>query len=82
MIELHRLGRESGPFLLNPDLIQTVEARPDTIVTLTTGEKLSIVERPVDVRQRIGQWKSGLLIEALRAVGLDESVVPMGRRRG
>jgi flagellar protein FlbD len=81
MIELHRLGRESGPFLLNPDLIQTIDARPDTIVTLTSGEKLSVVERPEDVRRRVAAWKSGLLADALRAVGLDESVAPLGLRR-
>jgi flagellar protein FlbD len=80
MIELHRLGRESGPFLLNPDLIQTIDARPDTIVTLTSGEKLSVVERPEDIRHRIASWRSGLLIDALRAVGLDGSVVPLRGR--
>ena len=30
MIELHRLGQPE-PFQLNPDLIVTVEAHPDTV---------------------------------------------------
>ena len=36
MIRLPRLGGE--PFILNAELICYVEARPDTFVTLTTGE--------------------------------------------
>ncbi len=38
MIRLTRLGGE--PFVLNADLICYVEARPDTFITLTTGERL------------------------------------------
>ena len=37
MITLHRLGHRSEPLHLNPDLITTVEAHPDTVVTLATG---------------------------------------------
>lgn len=82
MIELHRLGRESEPFLLNPDLIQTVEARPDTTITLTSGERLPVVERPEDVRRRIASWRSGLLVDALRTIGLDPDVIPLVRGGG
>ena len=34
MITLHRLGHAAEPFHLNPDLIVTVEANPDTVITL------------------------------------------------
>ena len=37
MIVLHRLGHDGEPFHLNPDLITTVEAHPDAVVTLATG---------------------------------------------
>jgi len=37
MISLHRLGHKLEPFRLNPDLIVTVEATPDTVLTLATG---------------------------------------------
>jgi flagellar protein FlbD len=40
MIKLTHLGGE--PFILNAELIQYVEARPDTFVTLTTGERLVV----------------------------------------
>src|SRR5262249_36572002 len=39
MILVHHL-RESPPFVINADLIETIEATPDTHVTLTTGKRL------------------------------------------
>jgi flagellar protein FlbD len=45
MIKLTRLGGE--PMVLNADLILYVEARPDTFITLTTGERLVVTE-PMD----------------------------------
>ncbi|WP_320669643.1 flagellar FlbD family protein [Patulibacter defluvii] len=65
MIRLHRLAREPEPFLLNPDLIQVVEARPDTTITLTTGAHLPVVESPEQVRDAVARWRSGLLAAAL-----------------
>jgi flagellar protein FlbD len=50
MIKLTRLGGE--PFVLNADLIQYVEARPDTFVTLTTGERIVVVESMDEVLRR------------------------------
>jgi flagellar protein FlbD len=50
MIKLTRLGGE--PFLLNADLIQYVEARPDTFITLTTGERVVVVESMDEVLRR------------------------------
>lgn len=45
MIYLTRLSGQS--FLLNAEMIQQVEATPDTIVTLNTGQKI-MVQEPVD----------------------------------
>ena len=42
MIKLRRLGGE--PFILNADLIRYVEARPDTFITLTSGDRLVVLE--------------------------------------
>ena len=56
MIELHRLGRETAPFHLNPDLIVTVEANPDTVVHLTTGANLVVHECPDEVVGLIRSW--------------------------
>ncbi|NQU20033.1 MAG: flagellar FlbD family protein [Candidatus Nealsonbacteria bacterium] len=50
MIKLTRLDKER--FILNADLIQYVEARPDTYVTLTTGERLVVAESMDEVLRR------------------------------
>jgi flagellar protein FlbD len=50
MIRLTRLGGEA--FILNAELIQYVEARPDTFITLTTGERLVVAESMDEVLRR------------------------------
>jgi len=50
MIKLTRLGGE--PFILNAELIQYVEARPDTFVTLTNGQRLVVTETMDEVLRR------------------------------
>lgn len=42
MIKLTRL--DGQPFVLNAELIRYVECRPDTFITLTTGERLVVGE--------------------------------------
>ena len=50
MIRLTRLGGEA--FILNAELIRYVEARPDTFITLTTGERLVVAELMDEVLRR------------------------------
>ncbi len=42
MIKLTRLNHV--PLILNADLIEYVEVTPDTVITLTTGQKLMVLE--------------------------------------
>ncbi|MCA9121257.1 MAG: flagellar FlbD family protein [Planctomycetaceae bacterium] len=42
MIKLSRLDGEQ--FILNADLIRFVESRPDTFITLTSGERLVVTQ--------------------------------------
>ena len=65
MITLHRLGHTTEPFLLNPDLIATVEAHPDTVITLTTHARLIVCETPDEVTAEIRSWRAGILSDAL-----------------
>lgn len=50
MIKLTQLGGDV--FVLNADLIKYVETRPDTIVTLTGGERLLVRETIDEVLRR------------------------------
>ena len=65
MITLHRLGHRDEPFLLNPDLVATIEAHPDTVITLTTHARLVVCESPEEVTAAIRAWRAGVLSDAL-----------------
>jgi flagellar protein FlbD len=72
MITLHRMGHEHHRFELNPDLIATVEACPDTTVHLATGAHLLVVETPEQVTEAVRAWRVEVLSEALsHSNGLD-----------
>ncbi len=55
MIKLTRLGGE--PFILNAELIRYVESRPDTFVTLTTGERVIVTESMDEVVERAIEYQ-------------------------
>ena len=61
MISLHRLGHQVDVFQLNPDLIMTVEATPDTVITLTNGTKIVVAEPPERVVADVRDHKIEIL---------------------
>ena len=61
MIPLHRLGHWDEPFQLNPDLIATVEAVPDTILGLSNGKRVLVEESPEEVADAIREWRASVL---------------------
>jgi uncharacterized protein YlzI (FlbEa/FlbD family) len=66
MITLHRLGQRAEQLHLNPDLITTVEAHPDTVITLATGNKVVVAEPPEQIAAAVREWRAGILDEAWR----------------
>jgi flagellar protein FlbD len=67
MIALHRLTHPNETFFLNPDLIQTIEATPDTVVTLTNSHKVIVLEKPAYLVGLIREWRAGILKYSLNA---------------
>jgi flagellar protein FlbD len=55
MIALRRLNNEA--VMLNPDLIEHIEANPDTVITLTNGNKLLVRDSMDEVREKIVEFK-------------------------
>lgn len=55
MIALTRLN--GHPVMLNCDLIESLEATPDTVVTLTSGNKLIVRDSMHEVQQKIIDFK-------------------------
>jgi flagellar protein FlbD len=55
MIALNRLNNQS--IMVNADLIETLEATPDTVVTLTSGNKLIVRDSPEEIQAKIIDYK-------------------------
>jgi flagellar protein FlbD len=55
MIALNRLNNQ--PIMVNADLIETLESTPDTVVTLTSGNKLIVRDRPEEIQTKIIEYK-------------------------
>ena len=58
MIAVTRL--DGSPLLLNTDLIMAIERTPDTLVSLTTGDTVLVLESPEELVGRIIQFKRKL----------------------
>ncbi len=66
MIKLTRIDGE--PFVLNAEMIRYVEKRPDTFITLTTGERIIVgesMDEVVDRAIRYQQQKHWLPLSGL-----------------
>ena len=55
MIRLTRINHE--PLILNSDLIEIIETTPDTVLTLTTSQKIVVLESPDDIVEQIVQFR-------------------------
>ena len=59
MVEVTRLNGQI--MVVNSDLIEIIEAKPDTIVSLTTGKKLLIRESVTELVQRLFDYRRALV---------------------
>ena len=55
MVRLTRLNR--APMVLNSDLIEHIDVTPDTVITLTNGQILRVLESADEVVQRIVDFR-------------------------
>lgn len=65
MIRLTRINET--PFYVNGELIAIIDTTPDTVLTLTTGEKVrvrecaeEVVERVVEYKRRVAWQQTGV----------------------
>ncbi len=90
MIRVTRLNGEQ--FALNPDLIERVEAHPDTVAFLVDGTKYVVKESVDEVLQEIREYRASILATSYQiergeyrpvvrdAAPGDSSVVPFPSR--
>lgn len=63
MIKLTKFNSESnkkGEFILNAEIIETVEQTPDTVITLLNGKKLIVEEKMDEVVRRVMTYRRAL----------------------
>ncbi len=66
VIVLHRLAHSDEPFHLNPDMIVSVEAHPDTVLCLSTGTRVVVMERPEEIAAAVRAWRASVLSHAMK----------------
>ena len=59
MIYVTRLNHT--PVVLNCDLIEHVETTPDTVISLTTGQKLMVLESAEEIIERVVKFRRSIL---------------------
>jgi flagellar protein FlbD len=69
VIPVHRLTHPDEPVYVNPDLISTIEANPDTVVTFVNASKLVVAESAEEVTQLVCNWRARVVAQALEGVG-------------
>ena len=75
MIAVHRITQPDHELYVNPDLIQTIEANPDTVIALTNGSKFVVAETPAEVARLVREWRAGILaVERAPLAPRDRSV--------
>lgn len=62
MILVHRLRGDA--VWLNPDLIESVESTPDTVVTLVDGRRAVVADPVEEVVARILHFRASVLVAA------------------
>ncbi len=55
MIRLTRLNHQ--PIVVNAELIEYLEATPDTVISLVNGQKLAVLESPEQVMSEIIEYQ-------------------------
>ncbi len=58
MIYVTRLNHT--PVVLNCDLIEHVDTTPDTVISLTTGQKLMVLESAEEIIERVVKFRRSI----------------------
>jgi flagellar protein FlbD len=67
MIEVSRLNGKV--FIVNAELVKFIESTPDTVITLTTGEKIMVKESLGEVVRRCTEYRKRIAQEPLQDRG-------------
>lgn len=60
MIKLTRLKNQDHEFVLNAELIETIEETPDTVITLTNGKKILVEESMDEIVRKVMDYRRAI----------------------
>ena len=63
MIKLTKFNSQTnkkGEFVLNAEIIETIEETPDTVITLTNGKKFIVEEAMDEIVRRVMKYRRAL----------------------
>jgi flagellar protein FlbD len=69
MIWLTRLNHSA--FVLNAELITHIEVTPDTVIFLTDGQKIVVVESAQEVVDRVLEYRRSMMHGPVRTVSVE-----------
>lgn len=75
MIQLTRLNHQQ--FAVNSDLIKFIEKAPDTVVTLTSGEKIVVLETPERVIEKVIEFRRALIATLPSSAAYYQTAAPI-----
>lgn len=58
IIKVYRF--DGSELVVNADLIETIEATPDTVITLTTGRKIVVADTVEVIIKRVMDYKQAI----------------------
>jgi len=74
MIHLTKLNNQ--PMVLNSELVEFIENKPDTVITLITGNKVVVLENTEEVIDRIVDYRRRVMAGICTALPLKETWQP------
>jgi len=61
MIHVTRLNHT--PVVLNDDLIEQIETTPDTVISITTGQKIMVLESTEEIIDRVRTFRKSIILQ-------------------
>ena len=79
MIAVHRITQPGHELYVNPDLIQVIEANPDTVIVLANGTRYVVSETAAEVADLVRKWRASIVAAVERPARANARRVGYGR---
>ena len=80
MIYVTRLNHK--PMVLNSDLIEQIDTTPDTVISLTTGQKIMVLESSDELVERVVKFRRSIAHGPCTPSSAESRVLPREQNGG